>query len=544
MLDQLALQQQEFNRKMDMIVTFLKFKNFIHDSVSNALVDHNSPLFKELQSKMDVIREYLNENPDEDFWGNDIFAYIATSALFSIFPKPKPSDTGYKALYSNLQAVRDQSLLAHRFEMNGRTTNGKISFNLHGGVQETMSSEMARSYAQFIADSGDGIVADISAKPEFKALTPEKLHKVLQQTAKDVQNVVLYDDEAHIAAQSQNDAMLLLAPTLKSSATELHALSVAVYGDLCLIADKARKKSGVEIYVIQDKSNLIEKKKIKALEIAKNMRSTNLQSSLYLSEQFSADMAKFFNLKQTQFIPLQRQYGDNCTWSSSAKCLLLSTLYIRLYEAVKQLDEIKKLSQPEQDKEAHRLAAAYAREVQHQWTAADKLSFIKEYIGKGNPDPVLLAYVLLKYENRGKHSAVVKAIRDTGLVNEEHLKKAQEMAYRRAEELIQNEYPTLYKFFGKDFKALAHKFCDLMMVSSKKNVEKVFDSISFVSFSPFKNAMAQLDTAINQAKSESVKRKTPVLSQYATASTTSSSAKQPDNLPEKTLPDRTNKSAP
>ncbi|MGE3320232.1 MAG: hypothetical protein AB7I18_13140 [Candidatus Berkiella sp.] len=526
MLEQYIKQQEEMTRKMDMLTLFFKFKTFVFNAVTTRLVDRNSPEFKEIETKMDMVRQYMNENPDEDFGGNDVFAYIATSELFTLFPKPDAADTGYAALYANLQAVRDQSLLAHRFEMNGRVTYGKVSFNLHGGVQETMSSEMAKSYAQFVAKSEDEIVAKMVGNPEFRVLAPEKLRGILRLAAKDVQNVVLYDNEAHIRAQSQNDTMLLLAPTIKTGADQTHALSVVIQGDLCLIADKARKKPGVEIYRFQDKNGLDDKKRVKATEIAKNMRSVNLQSPLYLSEQFSADMVKFFNLKQTQFIPLQAQFGDNCTWSSSAKCLLLSALYLRVYEAAKQLDEVKKLTSSEQEQEAHRLAAAYAKEVQHQWTAADKLSFIKGYINKGNPDPVLLAYVLLKYENRGKHGAVVKAIRDTNLVSTEHLKQAQEMAYRRAEELIQIEYPTLSKFFGKDFKALAHKFCDLMMVSGKKNVEKVFNNISFVSFSPFKNAMAQLDNAITQAKSEAAKRKAPVLAQFAAASTSSSAAEQ------------------
>lgn len=426
-------------------------------------------------------------------------------------------------------------MLAHRFEINGKTTHGKITFNLQGGYQETMSAEMARSYAQFVANSADEVVAQMTAKPEFKTLDPQKLKSILQQTAQDVQNVVLNDDPKLIEAQSQNDAMLLLAPTIRSTVTQNHALSMVLHGDLCLIADKDRKKPGVEIYTIQDKNNLSNKKKTKAAEIAKHMNSVSNDSPVYPSEQFSTDMVKFFNLKQTQFIPLQPQFGDNCTWSSSAKCLLLSAVYLRVYQAAKQLDEVKKLNPADQEKEAHRLAADYAKEVQHRWTAADKLSFIKEYINEGNPDPVLLAYVLLKYENRGKHGGVVKAIRDTGLVTAEHQKQAQDMAYRRAEELIQEEYPTLYRVFGNNFKELAHKFADLMMVSSKKNVDKVFNSISFVSFSPFKSAMTQLDKAINEAKNEVANRKGPVLAQYpaahsTSASTSSTSVQEADKL--------------
>lgn len=103
MLEQFIKQQEEMTRKMDVMTTFFKFKTFVYSAVTKNKVEVNSPEFQELQNKMGDVREYMNENPTEDWGGDLILVYIAKSALFPVFPKPVASDTNYATFYNTFK---------------------------------------------------------------------------------------------------------------------------------------------------------------------------------------------------------------------------------------------------------------------------------------------------------------------------------------------------------------------------------------------------------------------------------------------------------
>ena len=273
-------------------------------------------------------------------------------------------------------------MVAHRFEIAGNLKLGETEFTLNGGFQDVMVPQMSQSFETFIQAEGRDCVATILQNTKYAAFGEEALYDILKNVCEDVKHCVLSEDNDLIEDRLQSDQVLLLAPTLKNSATVAHAISMTFYGDMCLISDKARSKNpGVEVYRIEANSNEIATKKRKvAVDIVRNMNNHSPDIPITTVEEFSTNMVKLLELKKTETIPLQAQYGENCTWSSCAKSVLFSALYIRLYSAAMKIPDIQQLPQDQAQSASHRMAMEYAKKIQHQWSDYDKYHCLQSYI--------------------------------------------------------------------------------------------------------------------------------------------------------------------
>lgn len=503
---ELAAKEAQKKREQELNDQLAWYK-FIEEStkVINGQRNVTDAEYKEVISKMESVRRYLNQE------GNSVDAALgsyleglAKSDQFDHFPRPTDKDKNYAKFYNTLNTMRSKSLLAHRFDFAGRTQQDGFEFNLHLGNQSLMIPQMASSFNRYLKENRDELEKQLLLDPEFKGLDVTSLDKVLNFVAQDVNEAIYSSDVDSVKTHAKDNQVLLLAPSLKTSAEGWHAISVAMFNDICLIADKDRPKDqGVEIFQLGADAKTREQV---ATDIA-NKSITQPGDPITSIEAFTEDLKKKLKMKKIGHIPLQAQFGENCTWSSCSKSVLLSALYARFYQAA--------INMKKEPKEAQRWAQYCARLIQKDWAREDKFSFLKAYVAQYDdpskkhlgPDPVLLAYIKLKYQLRSGNEHIVAFIDSTGLVKDEQLRQAKEMAYKRAETMLQEEYPIIHRLFPLKVNEISKRFADLYLLTSKSHIDKVFSSISFVSLSPFKNIIDTLDKAILEAQKAPIKEK-------------------------------------
>ncbi len=479
----------------------------VADNVANGVTSRDSEEYKDILTQMETIRRYFNNGNKVQATHERFLEILAKTDMFEFLPIPTEQDAGYASFYHTLRIIRSKSLLAHRFDIAGRAQQDGIGFELHGGYQNVMVPEMSSSFEQYIGKNRNRIVDAIMQEKELAIFGKQALQKLLDDVGSDVKQVILDQDITLVGEKAKSANVMLLAPSLKVDESDMwHAISVSFINDICLIGDKARDKDpGIDIFQLTGNAEeILQAKEKGGSEIVQTRNVVSPDSPLTTTDMFTTDLAKKLKMKKIGHLPLQPQYGENCTWSSCAKCLLLEALYCRFYQAA--------IAQNVAPKQARELAQKAARMVQKDWVREDKFEYLKSYVTQhSDVDPVLLAYIKLKYQHRPKSQHIVHFIDNLGIVKEQHLKAAKEMAYKRAEIMLQEEFPMLYKFFPQKINEISRKFAELYLLTNKATVEKVYNSISFLSFSPFQNVMSTLDKAINVAHETHVKRGSPVL---------------------------------
>lgn len=452
----------------------------------------------------DSIKAYLNAHPDFLHDNPSIIELLAKSRMFHSLPEPTQEDTGYKIFYDTLRTLRMQSLLAHRFNINGTVKKDNITFDLHGGYQEVMVPQMSESFTHFLNTTGQMQITSMLMDSEYGALGKTLLDQLLQTVSEDVNQCVLTSAKEMIDTHIEKSNTLLLAPTIKPTADAItHAISLSFHNNLCFISDKESENPGMTIYTSTlSTAQLKQVQKEIATEINQNML-LPADAPLVTFEQFSEKIISKCHLEPLAFVKLQAQYGDNCTWSSSAKSVLLSALYAHLYDAAMQLPEIHQ-------KKACELAGFYAKKIQNLWAHEDKLSFLQNYIETAKSDPVLLAYIYLKTQYSNKD--IAELIKQHKLVKPEHIQEAKLMAYKQVEHVLKQElgkevYENLCEEYMETFSDFITKLCDLRFVSNKSNIERVYKTLRFATQEDFENNLEILDNEIKQAK----KAKTSIL---------------------------------
>ena len=518
-------QAEETDRMLQDLQDFKTWRELSTEmaNVMNGVKDIKNKEFQQAIAKIENVRRYFNNGNEIEAGMDSFIAALSKSDLFNYFPKPTSNDKGYAKFYNTVNNMRSNSLLAHRFDLAGKAKQDGIEYTLHFGNQNVMVQEMASSFTRYVKSNGKDIVAALMEDPECRALGEEALSKVLNDVSHDVREVITATNADLVESYAQSDQLLLLAPSLKVNPMETHAISTVFWNDICLIGDKARNKNqGVEVFQLTGdaKTMALAKQKV-ASEIVQKRSTIKIDDPVTTIDQYTADLTKKLNMKKIGHIPLQAQFGENCTWSSCSKTILLNALYCRIYQAA--------LKTNKDPKQAQQLAQRTSKLMQKDWAKDDKFDQLQSYIAQYTdpakqhlgPDPVLLAYVKLKYQYRQGSDHILKLIDGTGLVKDEHVRQAKEMGYKRAETMLQEEYPSIYKFFPTRINEIARRFADLYMLTNKATIEKVFNSISFLSISPFQNAISALDEAIKKAQSAtpSEKRARPLLAKAENAST-------------------------
>ncbi len=532
-------QAEQSNRMLQDLQDFKTWREFTIEmaNVLNGVKTIKDKEFQEAIAKVEDVRRYFNNDNVIEGGLDSFISALSKSHLFNYFPKPTSNDKGYAKFYNTVNNMRSNSLLAHRFDLAGKAKQDGIEYTLHLNDQSVMIPEMTRSFIRYVKSNGKDVVSELMQDPECRALGEEALSKILKDVSQDVSEVITATKAELIEPHSQSEQLLLLAPSLKVNPQETHAISTVFWNDLCLIGDKARDKNqGVEIFQLSGDAKTIAQAKQKvASEIVQKRSAIKFDDPVTTIDQYTAELTKKLNMKKIGHIPLQAQFGENCTWSSCSKTVLLNALYCRIYQAA--------LKANKDPKQAQQLAQRASKLVQKNWAKDDKFDQLQSYIAQYadpakqhlGPDPVLLAYVKLKYQHRQGSDHILKLIDGTGLVKDEHMAQAKEMAYKRAETMLQEEYPWIYKIFPTKVNEIARRFADLYMLTNKATIEKVFNSISFISISPFQNAISALDEAIKKAQSATPleKRPRPLLAKAGDASTekaVSSTSKEKEEI--------------
>jgi len=433
----------------------------------------------------DKFRSHLNRIPEKTL--GEFIYNISRHEVFQVLPIPSSEDTGYARFYNTIKAMHDKILLAHRFEIVGRSKQDGLDFNLHGGYPQAMIPEMSRSFRMFIKTGADGIVKDILQQSTYSELGEAELRLILQQVCDDVDHTILRAD-SNINKFSEDNEVLLLAPFFQAPGFPMaHTFSLAFYNNLCISMDRSRRQNQIEILEFSAGSDeLISAKREIAEDIADHMY--NFQPDQNPITNYSLErIFKSLNIKERRHIQTKPQYGDVCTWVG-AKSTLFSALYFRLYCAAKQI--------PASESEAHKLALKYANIIHHLWADEDRYKCLNAYIENG-PDPILLAYIYLKYQNRPQKERFIQLIDETKLLNDDHFiaasKIAYNVAYQRVERSLKKESPNVSRFFtAEDIGAIANRLAELYMITGKKNIEEAYGKIFKFTLFPVQNAIEVL----------------------------------------------------
>lgn len=449
----------------------------------------------------DKLKSHLNRIPEKTL--GEFINGVARHEIFQVLPIPTSEDTGYAKFYNTIKAMHDKILLAHRFEIVGSSTQDGLEFNLHGGYPQVMIPEMSRSFKMFINASADGIIKDILQQSTYGELGEAALQLILQQVCDDVDHTILRAD-SNINKLSEDNEVLLLAPFFQAPGFPMaHTFSLAFYNNLCISIDRSRPENQIVILQFNAGSDqLISAKREIAKDIAGHMYNFQPDQNPITNHNLEC-IFKSLNVRLMRTIQTKLQYGDVCTWVG-AKSTLFSALYFRLYNAAKQIHAT--------ESEAHELVLRYTNIIHHLWSDEDRYNCLTNYIGN-SPDPVLLAYIYLKYQNRPQKERFIQLIDDTKLLNDDHFiaasKIAYKVAYQRVERSLKKESPNISRFFTEeDIGAIANRLAELYMITGKKNIEEAYSKIFKFTLFPVKNAIEVLDRAIKNAKEANLDKPT------------------------------------
>ncbi|MDQ2994031.1 MAG: sel1 repeat family protein [Pseudomonadota bacterium] len=451
----------------------------------------------------DRFKWQLNRVPDKSLGG--YVQNIARHELFYVLPEPTPEDSGYAKFYNTINAMHTKILLGHRFEIVGSAKEDEIEFNLHGGYPQVMIPEVSRSFKEFAKRDSDNLIKEILQNSSYMELGDTTLNAVLQQVCQDMEGAILKPTE-DIKTHIHNKAVLLLAPCFQPPGLSTwHTFSLAFFKNMCITIDRSRQQNQIEILESHgDTDDLLDAKRAITLNIVNTMYNFAPNDNP-ITNHTLFEIFKSMHMRKTQTLSTKPQYGDVCSWVC-AKSLLFSTLYFRLYSAAKEI--------PATDSDAKKLALEYSRKIYHAWSDQDRYdclnAFIRQYDdpNKKNqgPDPLLLAYIYLKYQHRAGKERFIQLIDDTKLLDDSHFidasKIAYKVAYQRVEQSLQKESPNIARFFTEaDIQVIAEKLAELYMISGKKTIEEAYGKIFQFTFFPVKNAIKILDQAIEVAKS-------------------------------------------
>ncbi len=408
--------------------------------------------------------------------------------ILKAMPVPTLNDSGYREFYGVVNAMSQNHLLAHRADTRGEREISGIKYELHGSRPPIMLSQLRTSFQRFLSSTLAQEAKRQLLNTPFAALGKEKLSTLLEQVEQDVESIVSYADDKEISQHLKNNQLLLISTVLFFKRNDTHNMVVGFYNDFCFIADRSRpKESGIEIYRLQGKRQEKQQAKLEVAKILADSDQAKVASSLTFGRTFTKSMVEKLKMQKVALIPLAEQYGENCTWSSSAKMSLWISIYVRLFEAAIQLKEVQLLSDDKKMEVAHQMAQQQAKALFSLWSHDDKYQFIKQYcdffeqphMKPYGPDPILLCEVYLRAKQRARDQDIVRLLEDRAkeYLTPANMEKAKQSLYEMAQSMLKEAIPS-YLVPNNDFyKEVGMKFATLFLFSSKKIVSKVYDEV-------------------------------------------------------------------
>lgn len=463
------------------------------------------------QGKTKEAAELLSTLPKEEY--ANILVDIAKSEKFAQLPAPQKGQVKYSDIYYTIEAIRKQHLLSHRADIRSNSVVNQVDFQLFGSSEKVMVPEMVASFQRFMKSA---TLKKVLQEGGLKDFNPELILKNVQN---DLENIILDHDPSKIT-KKLNSHQPLLFPLLMRTGEFSHATAVAIFNNLCLMADRGREEeNGVEISQITDANKQQQLIKDAVSELTLALDEKNYDKMIYV-DKLQERFVDRLNLKKQSLISFSPQYGENCAWSSSAKMFVFCALYARIYEAALIQPNNSKLPLDKRELVAHHLAQTEAKKIYKAWSHEDKLQYYKSYIDyyrnpdfkKYGPDLVLLAMIYVQSKHREADKDIVALLESSRLITETDIQKARVKIKQMAYDTLVEEYPDIQKQFPKQFDVFVEKVTDLFLVSSKKKVDEVFKRLEEVfEGGDFKQVLVIVDEELKKLKSA----KKPVASNVA-----------------------------
>ena len=430
-----------------------EFAQAIYQALNINPLDFFSPESLDLNQDAELIATTIKTMANK---GLDLQKYENTLTFLAKYPEihqclipPSPSDSAqYKKLYNRLQKIWIEHLIVHRF--------GIINERLEGSYSSIMLKELSRTGAIFShTDKFKLILNDV--KRELKGVTDEAWAKTLQHIASDPNDIFLLDDGEKILKKLNEQRLIAIPARLRSeeSGDEVwgHRIGVIFFhykgSYYCMLTDRSgiisENHFGLQTFKIRNSKQL--------LNVARSIIGS---IQLPITVKGLHAMLTPLELGNSPFhiIPKKRQKNGNCTWGSAAKMLDFGIKFVNLLQAIGSIrSEISNIV------DDFGFAVMLTQPLYKGYTNSDRFEILLEYFNacaqyEFEADPLILAQILIKSEERKQRLDIVQMIQSKGIIKPEHREQAKLALLKNAESLIIDSLGLEHRMLDVDNKLL------------------------------------------------------------------------------------------
>lgn len=353
-----------------------------------------------------------------------------------------------------LKGFRLERQLSHRLGLTGERTVEGVAIKVEGGNEADMVSQLHDIQNKFYANSAhlDAVLQDIYQQPIDGS--------TLAQDIKSDLSAISFRNNAKTVATAQIANRVVNIPvsleTVDQSEFTGHAVNCCFFDEFCLLADRSRtgtdSEAGIRICKITKPENK---------DSITNELGNSITDQMHVKdEEYENYVTKNLGLVDVGFIPMTPQTAGNCTWSSCAEMMHLSTVYAKLFQYG------LKMGLTEQ--QAMSKAIEGATTIHEAFIADDLTNLVQQYLTFQQTtslklEPKTLALVYLRCEHHPMQQHIATMIKDANILQPQDLTDAYEHLLNDANELIhqnirQNLEPSVLTQFAKGLLDLFLKY--------------------------------------------------------------------------------------
>ncbi|MCS5711255.1 hypothetical protein [Candidatus Berkiella aquae] len=314
-----------------------------------------------------------------------------------------------------IKGLKLEHQISHRLGLTGERLVGEIPIRVEGGFQFDMISQLNIIQNIFYANPSqlDEILFNIYQQPIDSSTLAHEINDDL--------NAVRINDSAQTIALAQSANRIVNVPvsleTVDNSQFPWHAVNCCFFDDFCLLADRSRSgtdsPSGVRICKITKPENKD--------KIADELVRSNTDYMSVKDDEYEQYVTENLGLVDVGFIPMTPQTAENCTWSSCAEMMHLSTVYARLYQLGLKIGLSEQL--------AITKAIEGSMQIHQAFIAEDLTYLIQQYLSLKQSsqlrlEPKTLALVYLRCEHHPNQQHIAQMIKDANILQADDLTDA------------------------------------------------------------------------------------------------------------------------
>lgn len=326
-----------------------------------------------------------------------------------------------------LKGFRLEHQLSHRLGLTGERSIEGVTIKVEGGYEADMVSQLYDIQNKFYANSAqlDAVLQDIYQQPVDGS--------TLAQDIKSDLSAISLRNNAQTVATAQIANRVVNIPvnleTVDQSEFTAHAVNCCFFDEFCLLADRSRtgadSVAGIRICKITKPEN-------------KDSISNELGNSItdqmpVKDEEYENYVTENLGLLDVGFIPMTPQTAGNCTWSSCAEMMHLSTVYAKLFQYG--------LKTGLTEQQAMTKAIEGATTIHEALIAENLTNLVQQYLtfqqtSSLKLEPKTLAMVYLRCEHHPMQQHIATMIKDANILQPQDLTDAYEHLLNDAKDLI------------------------------------------------------------------------------------------------------------